>query len=375
MKNNIGIIVSGGPAPGINSVIVSAAFHAEKNNYNLIGFKKGHLGVCLDKDSKVNLKYDEILPFANTGGSIIGTSRFNPFNSKEDTNTYYQKLKENNISKLIVIGGEGSAYLSLKISQEFKDIQVVHIPKTIDNDLILPNKYPSFGYSTSTYVGNNILKTLSTEAKTRDRWFIIRTMGRNAGFLALGFSIVSHANALVIAEEFPQKNITAKEIAEAIFVNVKKRSDKGKAYGVALISEGLIDKLNEDEILELSNCPRDEMGRIKFEDVALEYLVLNQLKILTKNAGLDINFRGHNLGYELRCADPIPFDIEYTKFLGFGAIKFLLEGLTGVMIVRDFEELSYINLKDISDENGVIQSRSVDLNSDMYKIAKEFMTD
>ena len=153
-KKSFGIVVSGGPAPGINCVISSVVIDAENMGYTVKGLKHGFKGISNhEPDAIVPLTTDMVTRVYNTGGSILGTSRHNPFTQKESKDDFLRTLHENDIDKLVVIGGEGSAYLSYWLAKNHPEIKVVHVPKTIDNDLILPNQYPSFGFETARYEG------------------------------------------------------------------------------------------------------------------------------------------------------------------------------------------------------------------------------
>lgn len=370
---NFGILVSGGPAPGINSVIASVVLQAADRGFKVKGFRKGFKGIVQDAEKAlVDLTVNQVIPIANSGGSILGTSRFNPFFDQDSENVFFNTLEAQNIDKLIIIGGEGSAYLAHRISKFKPVLRVAHIPKAIDNDLFLPNKYPSFGFHTARAQGTQIMKTIIQEARTTDRWFIVRTMGRKAGFLALGLGLSSGATLTLIAEQF-QSKLTPDDVAAIIYATVKKRVENNQFYGTAVIAEGILDKMDRQQVPELGNCPRDEVGRIRYSEVSLEELVVNSLRRMSDEAGLNVRFKPENIGYEIRSCDPLSFDIEYTRMLGFGAVRYLLEGLSGITIVRDFDNLAYVPLANMVEESGRVHSRVVDLNSDIYKVASSFM--
>lgn len=372
-SGNFGIIVSGGPAPGINSVIASVVFTAHSAGYKVFGFEKGMSGLIKNgAKTAIELTEREATSIQNEGGSILITSRHNPFESKESSDKFLSVIKELNIDKLVLIGGEGTAYLSLQISRLNNGLQVVHVPKTIDNDLILPNQYPSFGFETARYVGTQLMTTIRTETKTTNRWFVVKTMGRNAGFLALGLGISSGASVTVVPEQFGE-NITVDDIVDVIMPSVKKRYLSGKHYGTAVIAEGLIDKLDPEKVPALKSAPRDAIGRLLFSEVNLEDLIVHKLAERVHAEKLDIRFKAENIGYVLRCAPPVAFDIEYTRFLGYGAVKLLLQGKSGVMVVRDYDKLDYVELESMTNQEDRIQSRQLDINSDLYKVASNFM--
>ena len=370
----LGIIVSGGPAPGINTVIWSAVLEAGNRGVVTIGFLNGFRGACsLEPNSWTFLNAESVAEIETKGGSILGTSRFNPFDQPETKEAFLRTLKVHDVNKLIIIGGEGSAYVSHQISLNYPDVQVVHVPKTIDNDLILPNEYPSFGFETARSVGTSCLKTLRVDAKTTQRWFLVTSMGRKAGFLALGQGIASGSTMTIIPEEFAGRRPKAEEVADIIFQSMEKRALVGKHYGVAVLAEGILDVLDPEGDPILGNAPRDDLGRIRYSEIELGDVIMPHLRRMGHEHDLRLQITAKNIGYELRCADPMSFDVEYTMFLGYGAVKFLCEGGSGAMVVRDFDKLGYVSLKDLAQEDGSIRSRAVDLESDYYKVARSFM--
>jgi ATP-dependent phosphofructokinase / diphosphate-dependent phosphofructokinase len=372
---NFGIIVSGGPAPGINTVIASVVIRAINEGYQVKGFQGGFAGIDeRGMDAVRDLTITQVRPYVVAGGSMLGTSRFNPFQDAAREQKFYQTLRESEVDKLVVIGGEGSAYLSSQITKRIPNIRVAHIPKTIDNDLILPNTHPSFGFETARFESTRILKTIIEDAKTTNRWFVIRTMGRKAGYLALGAGVAAGTTLTLIAEEFSQEYITPDDVARPIFESVKRRLAEGKRYGTAVLAEGIIDKFDPNNLDAIKDTPRDDMGRLRFAEVKLEDLVAASLRRMCKAEGITMRFSTENVGYELRCCDPISFDIEYTRLLGYGAVHYLLQGLGGFMVVKDFDSHEYVLLADLIDSaTGVLKTRKVDLESDVYKMARSYM--
>ena len=373
-KGGLGIIVSGGPAPGINNVIFSSLVEATNLGWKVYGAQGGFEGINSSKGDAWNiLKPEELTDIRFTGGSVLGTSRFNPFNDERNTKIFLNSLAQKFIDKLIIIGGEGSAYLSYKISKIAPEIQVIHVPKTIDNDLALPNSHPSFGFETARFVGTEILETLLVDAKTSKRWFIVTSMGRNAGFLALGLGVASGAHLTLIPEEFFDTKPTINDIADIIFYSIKKRADAGKNYGLAIIAEGVLQQIDPESHEDVKNCPRDDLGRLSYSRVEIGELVLPLLQEKAAKAKLNFKLYTKNLGYELRCHAPVSFDLEYTKFLGCGAVMHLAAGKSAIMVVRDYDKLSEINLNDLVADNNKMLSRTVNIDSDLYKIAAKYM--
>jgi 6-phosphofructokinase 1 len=139
------------------------------------------------------------------------------------------------------------------------------------------------------------------------------------------------------------------------------------------MAEGILDCLDPDSSSVLKDCPRDELGRIKYSQVELGDVIGPDLKEMCAKEGFEVSFYTKNIGYELRCYPPVSFDIEYTKFLGYGAVKFLTEGKSGIMVTRDFDHLGFEPLEQMIQNDGFIRARKVDLNSDLYRVAQRFM--
>jgi len=373
-RMNFGIVVSGGPAPGINSVISASVIEATNRGYKVKGLVNGFRDLTLgEQGAVVNLTTDMVTTIYNKGGSILGTSRFNPLKDEKLLGQFLAGLEAHQIDKLIVIGGEGSAYLSLKLSQLHRNLSVVHVPKTIDNDLVLPNNHPSFGFETALHAGSQIVEILREDAKTCRRWFVATTMGRKAGFLALGMGLAAGATSALIPEEFAGVGPSPEDLASIVFSSIRKRLSMGKNYGVILLAEGILDCINVERSSALQGCVRDDMGRIRYSQIELGDVIIPPLKQMLKDANLDVHIVTKNIGYELRCCNPISFDVEYTKFLGYGAVQHVLAGNNGIMVTRDFDKLGFIPLESMARSDGVIKSRGVDLSSDLYRVARSFM--
>jgi 6-phosphofructokinase len=373
MEKNIGIVVSGGPAPGINTVIHAVVIEARNAGVRTFGLRHGFAACLLPAaEALVELNIESVSRIFNLGGSILGTSRFNPLKSKDTEDAFYKLIREQQISRLVVIGGEGSAWVSHQVALRNSGIQVIHVPKTIDNDLILPQSYPSFGFETARYAGARILETLMLDASTCGRWYIVTTMGRKAGFLALGLGVAAATTLTLIPEEFEQ-GITLDALADIVFTSAEKRMARGKPHGIALLAEGILDRIAPSSCPELAACPRDELGRLRYADLDLSALLVPKLRERALAKKLALSFTAKDIGHELRCHEPVPFDVEYTKYLGYGAVKMLLAGETDLMVTRGFSEIGSIPLSDLTLPDGGMRARSVDINSEVYKIARGFM--
>lgn len=368
-----GIVVSGGPAPGINSVISSAVIEAQNRGFAVKGLRDGFAAFEPGTgDPLLPLSIEQVSSIANTGGSLLGTSRYNPFLTSESTSRFLSGLTAHKIDKLIVIGGEGSAYLSHRLCTLSPATRVIHVPKTIDNDLFLPNHHPSFGFETARYAGTKILDTLMVDARTTKRWFLVTSMGRKAGFLALGLGIASGATCTLIPEEFSPGTAPG-ALADIILNTLKKRAKMGRDWGVVILAEGLLDLLDPTGCAALREAPRDELGRIIYSQIELGDVILPELRALCAQQHLSLKINTKNIGYELRCHPPVSFDVEYTKFLGFGAVRHLCDGRSDGIVTKDFDHLGFLPMAELSLPDGSIKSRRVDLTSDIYTVARSFM--
>lgn len=375
-KEVVGIVVGGGPAPGINGVISAATIEAVKRGRKVIGIVGGFKTLFAgDIKKTIELKIDDVSQIHALGGSILRTSRDFPSKAKEQFKTLMATLKALKIRYLISIGGEGTLFMSNWIEREAKGtIAVVHVPKTIDNDLPMPGGMPTFGYETAKHWGVEIVGNIIKDARTTGRWYFVTTMGRYTGHLALGIGKAAGATITLIPEEFKEEKLSFKKVADILEGSIIKRLSMGRDYGVAVLAEGIANKFEQQDLLEYECVEKDETGRVRLSEIQLGRL----MKILVSKS---LELRGNkttivdkSIGYELRAADPIPFDAEYTRNLGYGAVRFLLSGGKGAMIVvyeGNLRSLPFCEL--IDSETGKPKMRFVDVASEPYHVAREYM--
>lgn len=376
MKEVLAVVVGGGPAPGINGAISAATIEAINNGLDVIGVKGGFKSLFEGrKNNIVPLTIEDVSRIHTQGGSILGSSREYPDKVKERFKLLMRTFKTFKVRYLITIGGDGTSFMARWIEREAKgSISVVHVPKTIDNDLPLPGGMPTFGYETARHYGVEIIKNLMEDAKTMGRWYFITTMGRNVGHLALGIGKASGATITLIPEEFQEDRISIKKIADLLEGSIIKRLSMGKGYGVAIIAEGIADKLDFHELLKYEHLERDETGRVRLSQIQLGRIAKEFVRKSLKERNIEITIVDKNIGYELRAADPIPFDIEYTKNLGYGAVKFLLRGGSGAMITIYEGRLNSVPFADMfNPDTGRIKIRTVDITSEPYEVGRKYM--
>lgn len=372
----LGILVGGGPAPGINAVISAATIEALNEGFEVIGIRDGfkHL-VRRDLSMLRPLAIDDVSRVHLLGGSILGTSRQNPTTSPEATTAVIETLQQAGISYLMTIGGDDTALSSRYLSEHPSGaIRSVHVPKTIDNDLPLPPHVPTFGFQTARHVGVGLVRNLMEDARSTRRWYIVVAMGRKAGHLALGIGKAAGATLTIIAEECDSPQVPFAAICDIVEGAIIKRRAMGRHFGVAVLAEGLIDRLNPAELAELQDVERDEHGHVRFAEVDLARKVKAEVQGRLSARGLRVTITNKNVGYELRCADPIPFDAEYCRDLGYSAVQFLLDGGSGAMVSIQGGRLVAIPFDELREpETGMTKVRLVDTNSEGFRVARAYM--
>lgn len=370
-----GIVVGGGPAPGINGVISSATIEARNEGFEVIGIKGGFKSLFNgDKSSVIKLTINDVSRIHTQGGSVLGTSRDYPDRVKERFRVLLRTLRELKIRYLITIGGEGTAFMANWIQKEAKSwLSVAHVPKTIDNDIPLPGGMPTFGYETARHWGVEIVKNIMEDARTMERWYFVTTMGRHAGHLALGIGKSSGATITLIPEEFHEKTVPLKKISDILTGSIIKRLAMGRTHGVAVLAEGIAEKLDINELSKYEYLEKDETGRIRLSEIQLGRVLKHEVKNTLKEYGLNVTIVDKNIGYELRAAAPIPFDVEYTRNLGYGAVKFLLEGGKGSLISFHDGKLHPVAFEELTNKEGRISPRLVDTNSETYMVGRMYM--
>lgn len=385
-NGRIGILVGGGPAPGINSVISAAVMEAERLGYEAIGIKNGYEYLVKgDTSQTVKLTTEGVSTIHTRGGSILHTSRTNPTKRTEDLETCVATLQKLDLNYLITIGGDDTSFGASEIARAADGaIRVAHVPKTIDNDLPLPGNMPTFGYETARHVGSEILLSLKEDSRTTNRWYFIVAMGRHAGHLALGIGKASASTLTLIPEEFPGETVSLSEVCDALEGAILKRRALGRPDGVAIIAEGVASKLNVKDLRNISGVeiPRDEYGNIRLADLPFARILRAEVERRFHERGESMGVVDLTLGYELRSAAPIPFDIDYTRTLGHGAVTFLNSDpeeneatAQGAMICTVGNRLQPVAFDDMRDAStGKTIVRMVDTDNLYYDVARRYMT-
>lgn len=372
----LAILVGGGPAPGINSVIGATTIRAAVEGVDVIGIKDGFQWIMQGDISHVReLTIHNVSRIHFRGGSYIGISRANPTKDPKHLENTVISLLRLNVDKLITIGGDDTAYSALKVNEMASGrIKVVHVPKTIDNDLDLPHGIPTFGFHTARHIGVELVKNLMVDAQTTSRWYFVVSMGRKAGHLALGIGKATGATLTLIPEEFSNKKIKLSHMVDILVGAIIKRLSYGKPDGVAIIAEGLVEHLDASDLDSLVEVERDAHDNIRIAEINFGEILKAKVQEKLKEFGLKSTIVAKNIGYELRCADPIPFDMEYTRDLGFSAAQFILSDGSGAMVSIQNGMFVPMYFKDIIDPATMkTRVRMVDPTSESFYIARHYM--
>jgi 6-phosphofructokinase len=392
-RGKLGIVVGGGPAPGINGVISSVTIEAINRNIEVVGIRDGFKHLVNGDASQVRpLTIPDVAPYYQRGGSLLGTSRTNPAKDPSHMAAVLDGLNRLGVKYLVTIGGDDTAYSGSQVyANAAGSIKVAHVPKTIDNDLPLPAGIPTFGFETARHYGVQMARNLHEDAKTTTRWYVVVSMGRAAGHLALGIGKASAATVTLIAEELKgkdgakAKDVSLELICDIIIGSMIKRKAQGKSYGLAVLAEGLLEAIGEEKLKVImeknpgkyGTIQLDQFGHIALGEIEFGRMVRTTLKDRLKVLGLKFDMIDKDLGYELRCADPIPFDAEYTRNLGYGAVKFLMSPeadkngvvitfVGGRMVPRPFPEM-------IDPVTKKMIPRLVDISGETYEVARRYM--
>ena len=386
---NVGVILSGGQAPGGHNVICGLFDGLKKINKDsrLYGFLMGP-GGFVDHQYK-ELTADFIKDYRNTGGfDIIGSGR-TKLETKEQFDKGLEILKELNISALVIIGGDDSNTNAAVLAEYYKSInagvQVLGCPKTIDGDLKNDVIETSFGFDTATKVYSEVIGNIQRDCNSAKKyWHFIKLMGRSASHIALECALQTQPNICIVSEEVEQKDMTLQQVVDYVAEIVAKRAANGNNFGTVLITEGLIEFIPAVKrlIAELNDllaknaeefatvAPADQrayiIGHLSKENAAVyeslpegvarqlsldrdphgnvQVSLIETEKLLSEMVGKRLaqwkkegKYNGkfsaqhHFFGYEGRCADPSNFDADYCYALGFNAACLIKGGFTGYM--------------------------------------------
>ncbi|MGQ9674568.1 MAG: diphosphate--fructose-6-phosphate 1-phosphotransferase [Chloroflexota bacterium] len=383
-QGRLGILVGGGPAPGINSAISAATIEAVNSGLEVLGIEHGYQYLMDGSVDRVRpLAIPDVSQIHFQGGSILHTSRSNPTRSADGLQRTVHALRELGIAYLITIGGDDTAFAAREVAKAANGaFRVAHVPKTIDNDLPLPGGMSTFGFETARHLGTELVLNLMEDSRTTNRWFIVVVMGRKAGHLALGIGKAASATLTIIPEEFQTGRISLRDVCAIIEGSILKRRAMGRENGLVIVAEGIGEKLDTEELAGITGgeMEYDAYGNLRLGDIPLATVIKRDIQQRFALRGEKLTLSDVTLGYELRCARPIPFDIDYTRTLGYGAVHFVLSEPTddrlryGGLVCLDFGRLQILPFDEIRDPvTGRTRTRLVDIGSEHYEVAREYM--
>jgi ATP-dependent phosphofructokinase / diphosphate-dependent phosphofructokinase len=365
MKGNILILAGGGPAPGINTVISSVAKVFLRDGYKVIGLHDGYKYLFTENASTIDIDFEMADLFFSLGGSVVRMSRYKPSDLEFKPDFFIK----NNIKLLVTIGGDDTASTANRISKFLVErkipIQNIHVPKTIDNDLPLPEGQPTFGYQSAKQEGVRIGRTIYEDARTSANWFVVSAMGREAGHLAFGIGAACHYPMIIIPEMFNKTKVSLEKITRLIISSIVKRRILGIPYGCAIVSEGVFHFMSDEDI-ESSGIQftYDDHGHPELGTVSKAHIYNMLLQIRLKQLGINLKSRPVEMGYELRCIAPTAYDLMYCSFLGIGVKTLFDKGITGCVVTSDPSgDIHPLFLKDVEDANGKVKTRMVMMDS------------
>ncbi len=414
--HRVGIVFSGGPAPGANAVISAASLSFLDDGREVVGFFEGfeHLqnyhpfSRRLQKDVHYKeFTLRDVTGLRNARGVIIGTSRANPGKAirnpadlEDERKTQYLKriytaFLDMGIDALITIGGDDTLktanYLvefQKRLPANAKRVRIVHLPKTIDNDYRGIDF--TFGYFTAVDVMAKEMLNLRADAAGTNSYFIVESMGRKAGWLTYGVGIAGEANMIFSVEDITDEMTTEEEVTDEetgkkrvtrlkmdalvdkiVKLMIKREEVEKKGYGTVVLAEGLAEALPQSFI---DGLPRDEHGHISIGKLDIGKLVANLVaEEYTRRTGRKKKVVGIQLGYEARCASPHAFDVMLGSQLGIGAYRALVEENLDAHMVSVSGQLSLVyvpfgNL--INPENLKTEIRFIQPDADFHRLAR-----
>jgi 6-phosphofructokinase 1 len=339
----IGVLTSGGDCPGLNAVIRAIARKADQFGYETIGIMNGWKGIF--DESYKQLTLQNVAGIINRGGTILGTSRFSPFEQKDGKDILLHKISREGFDALIAIGGEGSMHIA-QLAYE-AGINVIGVPKTIDNDIYGTDF--TFGFDTAVGIATEAIDRLHTTAESHHRIMLLEVMGRHAGWIALYSGIAGGADVVVI----PEKKTKISEIVDVL----KSRYKRGKLFSIVVVAEGA-EYLEEELKPKTGKKKLDDFGRERLGGIS--YYLAEELE---KRTGFET--RATILGYIQRGGMPSAFDRVLGTRFGVYSVEMIKAGKFGRMAAIQSNIITDIPIKEV-----IGKLKLVDL--ELYKVAQVF---
>lgn len=371
MTKTVAIVCGGGPAPGINTVVSTVAKVFLRDGYRVLGIHHGYKGLFADEPEVKEFDFGHADRIFSRGGSTLIMSRFKPKTSDFKADFFIK----NNVKLLVTIGGDDTASTANRITKYLSGLDIkisnIHVPKTIDNDLPLPERNPTFGFHSAKEEGVKVASTVYEDARTSETWFVVSTMGRSVGHLAFGIASACHYPMMIIPEMFNKTAATFEGITNLIVSSIIKRKIEGINYGAAIVSEGLFHAMSDAEINNGGvNFTYDDHGHPELANFSKSHIFNMLLQAKLKKIKLDVKTRPMEIGFQTRCCRPVAYDLSLCTLLGLGVKKLFDQGISGCIVTANSSgDISPLYLSDIEDKDGKIPPREVDVTSILAKLS------
>jgi len=338
----IGVLTGGGDAPGLNAAIRAVVRRSMQYGYEVIGIKRGWAGL-LDMDY-IRLDRDAVSGILPKGGTMLGTSRTNPFSNEADQKKLVENIGKLGLDVIVSIGGDDTQSVSSKLSD--LGFKVVGIPKTIDNDLYGTDR--TFGFDTAVSIATEAIDRIHTTAESHQRTIVVEVMGRHAGWIALYSGLAGGADVILI----PEEPFDVDEVCSM----VKKRYEEGRKFAVVVVAEGAVPKGIPDFFTR--SAEKDAFGHVRLGGIG-EWLE----KEIEKRTGIET--RSVVLGHVQRGGSPTAFDRILATRFGLAAVDEVKQGNLNVMVSLQGEKITTIPIKEAVKANRIVPE-------DMRWLAKAF---
>jgi 6-phosphofructokinase 1 len=340
----VGMLTGGGDAPGLNGVIRGVTTRCEEYGYEVVGVKRGWKGLLEpEADSFVPLDTDSVRNILEEGGTILGSSRTNPYKNEGDAEKVVENMKAQGIDALVAIGGDDTLGVARRLNDDF-GVQIVGCPKTIDNDLSATDT--TFGFDTAVSIATDAIDKLRSTAKSHERIVVVEVMGRHAGWITWGAGLAGAANFTLIPEVDPDL-----DRMERIF---KDRAARGEKWGLVAVSEGVT--LGEEFMTQAPE--RDEFGHVQLGGIG--ETLAGELENRT-----GIETRHVVLGHLQRGGTPTANDRILSTRYGLRAAEALADGEWGKMVALRGNDVVTVSLSEATDETKTVPE-------DLYKVLDTF---
>lgn len=337
----IGILTGGGDCPGLNAVIRAVVCRAAQYNYDVIGIKNGWAGL-LDIDVEP-LSVQSVSGIMARGGTILGTSRTNPFKKEDGAKKIVENIKKLGIGALIAVGGEDTLGVAAKLSR--MGVPIVGVPKTIDNDLSATEF--TFGFDTAINTAMEAIDRLRTTAESHNRVMVVEVMGRHAGWIATYAGIAGGADYILVPEEHFD--------IEDVCAVIKSRRKMGKLFSIIVVAEGAVPK---EGTMIVQEKKLDEFGHVRLGGISV-----GLAEEIEKRTGIETRYV--ILGHIQRGGSPTAFDRVLSTRFGVKAVDLVKQGEWGKMVALHANKIITVPLEEATEKMKTI-------DREIYDVARVF---